>query len=573
MTTTVATHIVDALAASGVRRVYGVVGDSLNSVTEAVRRHPDMRWIGVRHEETGAFAAGAEAQLTGELAVCAGSSGPGCLHLINGLYDAQRSMAPVLAIAAHIPSSEIGTSYFQEFHPDRLFVDCSHYCELISSARQMPRTLQVAMQSCLSKKGVSVIVLPGDVALEEMDQTHLVHEIAESCTSIRPCAGDLQRLVDLLDAGSKVTILAGAGCAGAHDELLELAEALKAPVVHALRGKEFVEYDNPYDVGMTGLIGFASGHRALMACDVLLMLGTDFPYADWYPRDKVIAQIDIRAHHLGRRCALTLGVQGDVRETVSALLPELKIKFDRQHLDDSLAHYAKTRKRLDKHVKGIEGHRPIHPEYLTATINELAPDDTVFTADVGMCTVWAARYLMMTEGRRLLGSFTHGSMANALSQAIGAQLCLPDRPVISLCGDGGFTMLMGDFITLLQEGLPIKTVIYNNGSLGMVKLEQNVAGLKDFGTRLENPNFAKVARAIGAEGIRVEDPTEVRPAIESALATEGPVLVDVVTNPSELSLPPKATFSQAQGYSLYLLREILGGASGDAVETLGSNLR
>ena len=573
MTTSVATHIVDTLAAQGVERVYGVVGDSLNSVSEAIRRHPDVEWIGVRHEETGAFAAGAEAQLTGKLAVCAGSSGPGCLHLINGLYDAQRSLAPVLAIAAHIPSSEIGTGYFQEFHPERLFVDCSHYCELISSARQMPRTLQIAMQNSLSKRGVSVIVLPGDVARESMDQTHLVGHIADTCTSIRPCGGDLQRLADLLNAGSKLTILAGAGCAGAHDELLQLAEALEAPVVHALRGKEFVEYDNPYDVGMTGLIGFASGHRALMACDVLLMLGTDFPYSDWYPRDKVIVQVDIRADHLGRRCALTLGVQGDVRETVSALLPELKARSDRRHLDDSLADYAKTRRRLDKHVKGIEGHRPIHPEYLTAAISELAPDDAVFTADVGMCTVWAARYLKMKKGRRLLGSFTHGSMANALPQAIGAQLCYPDRMVISLSGDGGFTMMMGDFITLLQYDLPIKTVVYNNGSLGMVKLEQNVAGLRDFGTRLENPDFAKVAEAIGATGIRVEDPTEVHPAIERALATKGPVLVDVVTNPSELSLPPKATFSQAQGYSLYLLKEVLGGATGDVVETLDSNLR
>ncbi len=572
-TTTVATHIIDTLAATGVERIYGVVGDSLNSLSEAVRRHPGMQWIGVRHEETGAFAAGAEAQLTGRLGVCAGSSGPGCLHLINGLYDAQRSRAPVLAIAAHIPSSEIGTSYFQEFHPERLFVDCSHYCELISSARQMPRTLQVAMQNSLSKKGVSVIVLPGDVARESMEQTHLVGDIADTCTSIRPCAGDLQRLVDLLDAGSKVTILAGAGCAGAHDELLQLAETLEAPIVHALRGKEFVEYDNPFDVGMTGLIGFASGHRALMACDVLLMLGTDFPYTDWYPRDKVIAQVDIRAHHLGRRCALTLGIQGDVRETVSALLPELKARSDRRHLNDSLAHYAKTRQRLDKHVKGIEGHRPIHPEYLTAAISGLAPDDAVFTADVGMCTVWAARYLSMTKGRRLLGSFTHGSMANALPQAIGAQLCYPDRPVISLCGDGGFTMMMGDFITLLQYGLPIKTVVYNNGSLGMVKLEQNVAGLEDFGTGLENPDFAKVSQAMGATGIRVEDPSEVRPAIERALEVDGPVLVDVLTNPSELSLPPKATFAQAKGYRLYLLKEILGGGAGDVYESLESNLR
>ncbi len=570
---TVATHIIDALAAAGVKRIYGVVGDSLNSVTEAVRRHPDVDWIRVRHEETGAFAAGAEAQLTGRLAVCAGSSGPGCIHLINGLYDAHRSLAPVLAIAAHIPSGEIGTGYFQEWHPERIFVDCSHYCELISSSRQMPRVLQVAMQNSISKGGVSVIVLPGDVAQDRMQDEHLAHSVAETCTAVRPCDGELQRLADLLNGGKNVTILAGAGCAGAHAQLMQLAEALKSPIVHALRGKEFVEYDNPYDVGMTGLIGFASGHRALMSCDVLLMLGTDFPYSDWYPRDNTIIQVDLRAHHLGRRCGLTLGVQGDIRETILALLPELETKSDRRHLDDALRHYARARKKLDKHVKGIEGRRPIHPEYLTAMLSDLASQDAIFTADVGMCTVWAARYLGMTRDRRLLGSFTHGSMANALPQAIGAQLCYPDRQVITLSGDGGFSMLMGDFLTLTQHDLPIKVVVYDNASLGMVKLEQNVAGLPDFGTELKNPDFARVAEAMGATGIRVEDPSEVRPAIERALATDGPVLVDVLTNPSELSMPPKASFAQAQGYSLYLLKEILGGDAGDAVETLESNLR
>ena len=570
---TVATHMIGALAEAGVTSIYGVVGDSLNSLTEAVRKHPDMDWIGVRHEETAAFAAGAEAQLTGRLAVCAGSSGPGCIHLVNGLYDAHRSMAPVLAIAAHIPSTEIGTGYFQESHPDRLFVDCSHYCELISSPKQMPRTLQVAMQNAIAQKGVSVIVLPGDIAQEKMYDVHLAHAVAASCPSIRPCDHDLGRLADLLNGAKKVTILAGAGCAGAHDELMQLAEIVRAPIVHALRGKEFVEYDNPYDVGMTGLIGFASGHRALEACDVLLMLGTDFPYTDWYPRGKTIIQVDIRAHHLGRRCGLSLGLQGDVQETITALLPHLEAKADRRHLDEACGHYANARRRLDKHVKGIAGHRPIHPEYLTAVLSEFASDEAIFTVDVGMCTVWAARYLRMTRDRRLLGSFTHGSMANALPQAIGAQVRFPDRQVISLSGDGGFAMMMGDFITLVQYDLPVKVVVYNNGSLGLVKLEQNVAGLRDFGTELKNPNFAKVAVAMGATGIRVEDPSEVRSAIERALTIDGPVLIDVLTNPSELSMPPKATFKQAQGYSLYLLKEILGGGAGGVIEDLSSNLR
>jgi len=546
---------------------------AINSITEAVRIHPEIDWIAVRHEETGAFAAGAEAQLTGRLAVCAGSCGPGCIHLINGLYDAQRSFAPVLALAAHIPSSEIGTGYFQESHSERIFVDCSHYCELISSPLQMPRTLQIAMQNAITQAGVSVIVLPGDIAQEPMESTHLIHPVAQVSPSIRPSEGDLGQLADTLNAASRVTILAGRGCAGAHTELMQLAATLQAPIVHALRGKEWVDYDNPYNAGMTGLIGFASGHQAIQNCDTLLMLGTDFPYTDWYPNDQTIIQVDIRAHHLGRRCKLDLGIQGDVQETIAAVVPHLETKADHAHLDTALSQYTKTRQRLDSHVKGIAGRRPIHPEYLTAMVSELAADDAIFTVDVGMCTVWAARYLQMTQERRLLGSFTHGSMANALPQAIGAQCLYPDRQVISLSGDGGFSMMMGDFLTLAQYGLPVKVVIYNNGSLGMVKLEQNVAGLRDFGTQLQNPNFANVAEAMGARGIRVEDPSEVRPALKQALAEDGPVLVDVLTNPSELSLPPKATFAQAQGFSLYLLKEILGGGAGEAVEAIESNLR
>ncbi len=570
---TVATHIVDSLAAAGVRHIYGMVGDSLNGVTEAVRKHRQMSWVPVRHEESGAFAAGAAAQLDGRLAVCAGSSGPGSLHLINGLYDAHRSLAPVLAIAAHIPSSEIGTGYFQETHPERVFVDCSHYCELISSEGQMPRTLQIAMQTAISQRGVSVIVLPGDVALQRMKSTHLAHPVADTCPAIRPCDEDLGRLADLLNAGKKTTILAGAGCVGAHDQLIALAERLKAPIVHALRGKDAVEYDNPYDVGMTGLVGFASGYRALKTCDVLLMLGTDFPYTDWYPEGKTIIQLDIRPERLGRRSALDLGLNGDVKETLTALLPHLDEKLDSAHLENALEHYHKARARLDRHVKGVEGKRPIHPEYLTAVASEVAAEDAIFTADVGMSTVWAARYLRMTQGRRLLGSFTHGSMANALPQAIGAQVRYPDRQIIALSGDGGFAMLMGDFLTLTQLALPVKVIIYNNGSLGMVKLEQNVAGLRDYGTELDNPNFARVADAMGATGIRVEDPSEVRSALERALRTDGPVLVDVLTNPSELSLPPKVSPDQARGYSLYLLKEVLGGGARSILEELESNLR
>lgn len=569
---TVAAKVVETLAQAGVRRIYGVVGDSLNSIVDEVRRNDAIDWIHVRHEETGAFAAGAEAQLDGQLAVCAGSCGPGSVHLINGLYDCHRSMAPVLGIASHIPSSEIGTGYYQEIHPDRLFVECSHYCELISSPDQMPRTLQIAMQNAVSKGGVSVISLPGDVAMQTVPDDSLSHGTVMARSSTRPADEDLGRLADLLNGGEKITLFCGRGCAGAHDELMALCERLEAPMVHALRGKEHVEYDNPYDVGMTGLIGFPSGYRAMESCDVLLMLGTDFPYNDWYPKRAKIAQVDIRPEHLGRRCRLDLGLVGDVKQVLQALLPLLQPKSDRSHLDECLKHYRKTRRSLDSHVKGIEGHRPIHPEFLTAVISELADDDAVFAADNGMCTVWAARYLRMTKDRRLLGSFVHGSMANALPQAIGAKLLYPNRQVFSLSGDGGFAMLMGDFITLSQYDLPVKTVVYNNGALGMVKLEMEVDGLPDYGTDLKNPNFAKMAEAMGVTGIRVEDPTEVRPAIARALEDDGPVLVDVVTNPSELSMPPKVSIKQAGGFGLYMLKETLAGHGDDMVQTIESNL-
>ena len=406
-----------------------------------------------------------------------------------------------------------------------------------------------------------------------MPDTHLIHSIAGPCASIRPCDPTLRQFAELVNDAERVTILAGAGCAGTHAELIRFAEIAKAPIVHSLRGKEHIAFENPFDVGMTGLIGFASGHRALQECDLLVMLGTDFPYSDWIPKDKHIVQVDIAADRLGRRCGLTLGIQGDVRETLEALIPLLREKTATNHLAAAVDHYKKSRARLDSHVKGIAGRRPIHPEYLTSVLSDLATDDAIFTADVGMCTVWAARYLRMTRRRRLLGSFTHGSMANALLQAIGAQLCFPDRQVISLSGDGGFTMMMGDFLTLMQYDLPVKVVVYNNGSLGMVKLEQNVAGLRDFGTDLMNPDLARVAEAMGAKGVRVEDPSEVKPALEKALAEDGPFLLDVRTNPSELSMPPKVELDQVRGYSLYLLKEVLGGGAAGVIESVRSNIR
>jgi pyruvate dehydrogenase (quinone) len=513
--------------------------------------------VHVRHEETAAFAAGAEAQLTGQLAVCAGSCGPGNLHLINGVFDAHRSLAPVLAIAAHIPSSEVGTSYFQETHPDQLFRECSHYCELIANPRQMPRVLQSAMQHAVGKKGVSVIALSGDVA--GMDaSSEIVPEIMNPRPVVRPNDADLSRLADLLNKG-QVTIYCGAGCAGAHDEVVALAEKLKAPVGYSFRGKEWVEYDNPYAVGMTGLLGWGSAYQAMHGCDVLLLLGTDFPYEAFMPTSPTIVQVDIRPERLGRRSKLDQGLCGDVGDTLRALLPLVKAKSGRAFLDAMLEKHNAAERKLRA--------------YVAATLDELAGDDAVFTVDTGMCCVWGARYIQAAKGRRILGSFNHGSMANALPQAIGAQLSYPGRPVISMSGDGGLAMMMGELLTAAQYELPIKVVVFNNGRLGMVQLEMEAASLPHFGCDLKNPNFGALAEAIGFKGLRVEDPKDVRPALEKALSSGGPVLVDVVTDPDVLSMPPKATIRQAAGFALAMTKMTFAGEVDDVVDTVMSNWR
>jgi pyruvate dehydrogenase (quinone) len=569
----IAELIVKTLTAAGVKRVYGVVGDSLNGLTEALRTQNTVEWILVRHEEVAAFAAGAEAHLTDSLAVCAGSCGPGNMHLINGLYDCHRSRVPVLALAAQVPSGELGSNYFQETRPDILFKDCSHYCEPISNAAQLPRLLGLAIQAAIGKRGVSVLTIPGDVALLEAPTSEPRLSIVEPpSATVCPSTGDLAKLAELLNAGRKVTILGGAGCAGAHAELIAIADALKAPIVHALRGKEYIEYDNPFDVGMTGLLGFSSGYYAIMDCDVLLMLGTDFPYQQFYPEKAAIAQVDLRPENLGRRTRLSLGLIGDVRETLAALGPLLKPKEDRSHLDKALRHYAANRAGLDDLASGTPGRKPIHPQYLTRVVNELAASDAIFTADVGSPTMWAARYLTMNGKRRLLGSFNHGSMANAMPQAIGAQLTYPERQVISLSGDGGFSMLMGDILTIRQLKLPVKIVVFNNGALAFVELEMKAAGLLEHGTTLDNPDFAQMAEAIGIRGIRVEDPGDVKAAVQAAFNHNGPVLLDVLVNRQELSMPPTIQLSQAVGFTLYMLRAVFNGRGDEILDLAKTNL-
>ncbi|TSD86118.1 ubiquinone-dependent pyruvate dehydrogenase [Mycobacterium sp. KBS0706] len=565
--------ITDVLHSVGVRRIYGVVGDSLNGITESLRRRGDIDWVHTRHEEAAAFAAGAEAHLTGRLAVCAGSCGPGNLHLINGLFDAHRSRVPVLAIAAHIPSAEIGRGYFQETHPEQLFRECSHYCELVSHPEQLPGVLEAAIRAAVGHRGVAVVVIPGDIALQEVSTPISTGpSIAVNPPVVVPNDHDLGELAALLNAGGRTTLLCGRGCAGAHDQLLQLAEALKAPIVHALGGKEHVEYDNPYDVGMTGLIGFSSGYHAMLDCDTLLMLGTDFPYRQFYPPRAKIAQVDLRPENLGRRTRLDLGLVGDVPATISALLPRLETKQDRSHLDDALANYRKAREGLDDLATGTPGRKPIHPQYVAKLVSEHAADDAVFTFDVGTPTVWAARYLKMNGRRRMIGSLSHGSMANAMPQAIGAQAAYPGRQVISLSGDGGFAMLMGDFLTLVQQKLPVKIVIFDNRSLGFVALEMKANGFLETGTSLTNPDFAAMARAIGVHAVRVEDPGELEGAIQEVLAHDGPALLDVVTNTQELAMPPAIKLEQAQGFGLWALRAVINGRGDELIEVARTNL-
>src|ERR1700737_1886606 len=569
----VAELLVEVLAEAGARRMYGVSGDSLNGITDAIRAQERVRWVHVRHEETAAFAAGAEAHLTGRLAVCAGSCGPGNLHLINGLYDCHRSRVPVLAIAAQIPSNEIGSGYFQETKPEHLFAQCSHYCELVSQPEQMPRVLEIAMQAALSRRGVSVVAIPGDVALRDaVEQEPRLH-FPPPQPAVCPSDEEIATLAKVLNKSKKITILGGAGCAGAHAELIELAGKLNAPIVHAMRGKEFIEYDNPFDVGMTGLLGFSSGYHAMMNCDVLLMIGTDFPYQQFFPKDATVIQIDVRGEQLGRRTRVDHGFIGDAKTTIGALLPKLVQNGVDAHLKDSLEHYRKARKGLDELATEGQGKKPIHPQYLARLLDELAAKDAIFSCDVGTPTIWAARYLRMNGQRRLLGSFTHGSMANALPQAIGAQVSHPDRQVIAMSGDGGLAMLLGDLLSLQQLQVPVKVIVFRNDSLAFVELEMKAAGVLEFGTDLRNPDFEKWAGRGGIWGLTAETPNQVKPMIAQALEHDGPALVEVVVSRQELSMPPTVSFEQAKGFSLFMLKAVLSGRGDEIIDLARVNLR
>jgi pyruvate dehydrogenase (quinone) len=573
MSRTISDLIVATLKNAGVRRVYGLPGDSLNGFTDALRRDPMLSWQHVRHEEAAAFAAAGEAAVTGELAVCAGSCGPGNLHLINGLFDANRSRVPVLAVAAHIPGAEIGGNYFQETHPQELFRECSVYCELAATRSQFPHVLEIAMRTAIERSGVAVLVVPGDVLIESAEDLRSAAVIRPARRVARPGDAELDAAADTLNRTSRVTILCGAGCAGAHDELIDVAATLQAPIVHALRGKDFVEYDNPYDVGMTGLLGFSSGYQAMEHCETLLMLGTDFPYRQFYPKDATVLQVDSRGEQIGRRTRVDVALVGTVKDTIRALLPRLSPKTDTERLDRMRAHYRKARERLDDLAVNDRNRTPMHPQFVAKTIDRLAGDDAVFLPDVGTPVIWAARYLHMNGRRRLIGSFNHGTMANALPQAIGVQASYPDRQVITLSGDGGLAMLLGELLTLRQQKLPVKLVVFNNGALSFVELEMKAAGVVNYGTELENPEFAAVGEALGIHSERVERPDDLETALRTALEHDGPALVEVMVTRQELAMPPAVTYEQVKGFTLYATRTILSGRGDELIDLASTNLR
>jgi len=572
MNKNVSDQLVETLVDAGIQRIYAVTGDSLNHVNEAVHRNGKIKWIHVRNEETAAFAAGAEAQLIG-LACCAGSSGPGHVHLLNGLYDAHRSSASVLAIASTIPTKEFGTDYFQETNIIKLFDNCSYYNQIATTPTQLPRMLQAALQHAVHKKGVAVLGLPGDI-------TDLPAVAAETRTTlfrnkpvVRPSEDELLQLAELLNSHQKVTVYCGLGAADAHDEIIQLAEKLKSPVAYSYKAKLAIQYDNPYEVGLTGLLGIPSAYQSMHECELLVLLGTDFPYTAFMPVHNKIVQIDIKPESLGRRAKLDMGLCGDIKDTLKVLLPLIEKKEDTTFLDRQLEFYKEVKKNLLYYVNDPGEPNSIHPEYVASVINELADKDAIFTIDTGMSCVWAARYIDGTGERKMLGSFNHGSMANAMPQAIGAALSCPGKQVIAFCGDGGLSMMMGDLMTIVQYNLPVKIVLFNNRSLGMVKLEMEVAGIPDIETDMLNPDFDKLAEAMGMYGITINDPAEVKSALEKAFQQDGPALITIQTDPNALAMPPKLEFNQMKGFAFYMGKMMLSGRANEVIKIIKSNYK
>jgi len=575
----VADYLVNQLLALGVRRIYGIVGDSLNPIVDAVRRSnkngDGIQWIHVRHEESAAFAAAAEAETTGNLAVCAGSCGPGNLHLINGLFDANRNRVPVLAIASHIPTLQIGTHFFQETHPDRLFTECSVFSEMITNPAQAPRVITSAIQHAWGGPGVSVITIPGDTASEKVQPALPLLLERPEAPRVLPSEDNLRELAAAINDAKKVTIFAGAGTKGAHDEVIALADRIGAPIGHSLRGKEYIQWDNPFDVGMSGLLGYGSCQEAMYGCDLLVLLGTDFPYSQFLPESVRTAQVDLRPEILGRRTRADVAVVGDVKETATALLPLIGKHRSHSFVNQMTKKFERSMRKVVGAYRGKSAAtlKPLHPEYVADILSEVAADDAIFTVDTGMGNVWAARYLRVNGRRRIIGSFLHGSMANALPNAIGAAAANPGRQVISMSGDGGLSMLLGELITIKNFNLDVKVVVFNNASLGMVKLEMLVDGLPSFGTESEDVNYSAVAAGIGIPSVRIAEPGSVREKLQDALAQPGPGLIELMTDPRALSLPASVTADQITGFASAMTKEVLGGGMGEVVSMARSNLR
>lgn len=569
----VADLLVEMLYNAGVRRIYAVTGDSLNPVNDAVRRDGRLKWIHVRHEEAGAYAASMEAELKG-IGCCMGSSGPGHVHLVNGLYDANRSGNPVIAIATTATTDKLGLQYFQETNVTKLFDDCSKYCFMANTPVQAAQGFQTAIQHAIQERGVGVVGLPGDVAAADLERELTARKNYYVNTQIVPCDEDLRELAGILNENKKIMLFCGHGCKDAQEEVRALCERLNAPMGYSYRGKIFFDKDdNPYAVGMNGLLGNKSGFEAMHKADVMVMLGTDFPYSEFLPDKNIVIQIDIDAARIGRRAIVDYGYLGSIKNTLKFLLPKLNENTDDSFLKDMRKRYKKEQKDYESYVYSKSENAKIHPEYVAACINELADDDTIFTVDTGMSAVWAARYIKGKRNRYLTGSFNHGSMANAMPMALGASLSQPDRQVVALCGDGGISMLLGDLMTISQYKAPVKIVIFENKTLGMVQLEMLVAGYPDWQTDLVNPDFKAVAEAMGIKAWDVKDSVNVPNVLKEAFLYAGPALVNIHTDPDALAMPPKVKFDQVEGFVRAMGKLMLNGRAADVVSQAKSNLK
>lgn len=572
MAKTISEKLVEVIDKAGIKHIYAVTGDSLNHVNDAIRRQKNIKWVHVRHEEVGAYAAMAESQLNG-LGCCAGSSGPGHVHLINGLYDAYHAGSAVLAIASACPTTEAGTAFFQETNTIKLFDDCSSYNQIANTPTQFNRMLQTALQTAIRKQTVSVIGLPGDITSAKAIDGPTTEFALASKSVYYPAKEELENFAQLINSSEKVTIFCGIGAKDAHKELIELAEKIKSPIGYTFRGKMAIQYNNPYEVGMTGLLGLPSAYTSMHESDLLILLGTDFPYHPFMPTNCKIVQVDINPEKIGRRAQVDLALGGDIKDTLTHLLPLVEEKGNREFLDKQLKIYTKVKENLQNAANHIGEKNKIAPEYIASTISKIADKDAIFTIDTGMCCVWGARYLEATGQREMLGSFSHGSMANAMPMAIGAAFARPDQQVIAFCGDGGLSMLMGDLATIAQYKLPIKLIVFNNRALGMVKLEMEVSGLPDYETDMANPDFAAVATAMGIKSFTIDDPNNAEATLENALKLNEPVLINVMTDPNALAMPPKVEFAQMKGFAQSMVKLLAMKDFDEVWNTVTSNLK